>query len=111
MGLEWRSDHEAASLATDTWSLMRPRDESSPPERRPTESPPKPDLYPTPSAGPQWYTVFGGPFEGVHQIFDVSSELLPLLVTSDSPAYGPSEGIDSRARAECSESSRLGVSA
>ena len=51
------------------------------------------------SVGPRWFTVFGGPYEGVHEMFDTSLELLPLLATPDSRSYGPDQGITTRAHA------------
>ena len=71
--------------------------------QRPEESPPKQLMYPSISTSGfsyAWYVVFGGPFEGVHMIFDVDTELRPLLTTPDARAFGPSEGIMSRELAE-----------
>ena len=66
---------------------------------RAAASPPKPSLYPD-AAVPQYHVVFGGPFEGVHRIFDVDAELRPLLATADSRSFGPADGIDTRDHAE-----------
>ena len=54
-------------------------------------------LYPPTS---KFYAVLGGPFEGVHQIFDEHSELDPLISMPGASAYGASHGVVTRSDAE-----------
>ena len=96
-GLVWSRDHLGAARQLRSELAADAADARA--TQRPETSPPRPALYPeVPSS--QFYVVFGGPFEGVHEVFNVDSELRPLLATAEARAFGPADGVVSRERAE-----------
>jgi len=48
----------------------------------------------------KFFVVWGGPNEGVHGIFDMATELTPLISTPGSEAYGAANGVTTKELAE-----------
>ena len=48
----------------------------------------------------KYYVVWGGPHEGVHGVFDMATELTPLIATPGSQAYGAANGVTTKELAE-----------
>ena len=43
----------------------------------------------------KYFVVWGGPYEGVHGIFDAATELQPLIEMPGARAYGAADGVES----------------
>ena len=48
----------------------------------------------------KYFVVWGGPYEGVHGIFDAATELQPLIEMPGTRAYGATDGVTTKEFAE-----------